>query len=415
MATDTITPPPGYALEQQPQAASPTPPPGYTLEGQGSGATQQPASQPQGFYQGSGLKGLVESAKQTWAAGQSQRDAEAKVAKDVTEHIKRGDFGTAAETLISHLYHGAVDITKQQIQQGGDALASTAKEVAGNVKANLTELDPNHGEMYASPIAPMPGVGAAAGDFADEVAASRPAATAATSAGNSPGIVKQVMQGGKVAQAPAQQAIRSSVGAGDDAPLLKGDQTIIDEPLDTLQKAKTEAYSKMDKAAGFDVKAEKTQLKNDLYKRQQLGNTAVDNTAREKLTEAITDSQQRIADAEAKMKAAGIDPQAADIANSSWKAGQDIKKIIVKNTSADGATVKVDSLINDLKKAQFSKYGNRVHQFLGEDAGSKLMADLMEAQKNGASALKVQKFAKIIGAGLGLGAAGKIGRELVSQ
>ena len=64
---------------------------------------------------------------------------------------------------------------------------------------------------------------------------------------------------------------------------------------------------KMDEAAGFDVKDAKAQLKNDQYNLKQLGNTEADNTAREKLTESIADSQARIADAEAKVQQAGID------------------------------------------------------------------------------------------------------------
>ena len=155
--------PPGVVLDSAPHDSVPTAP-------SAASQTTPPAAppQPQGFYQASGVKSLVDQAKATWATGQQQRDREAQVVKDVTDSVKRGDFGTAAETLLSHLYHGAINTTKQQFEQGGAALTSMVGEATHNVKANLTELDPNHGQMYASPVFPGPGVGSAAGDFASE-------------------------------------------------------------------------------------------------------------------------------------------------------------------------------------------------------------------------------------------------------
>lgn len=311
----------------------------------------------------------------------------------VTEAVKKGDFGTAAEALIPHLMRGA---------------GAVASGVAGNVGANLTQLDPAHGGRYDAPITPMPGAGAATEEFAAEEAAG-----SATPAAESGGIIqkiRQVFQGKNVAQAPAKEAIRSSVNAAEDAPLLEGDKTIVDEPLKALETSKKAAYQKMDEAAGFDVKAEETQLKNDLYKRQQLGNTESDVTQRAKLDESIADSQKRLSDAQAKMKDAGIDPTEAKTLNTQWKAGQDIKKIIVQNTSADGQSVKVGNLLEGLKKAQFSKYGNRVEQFLGSDKGKQLMSELMQAQKAGESAVKVQRIAKYI-AGLAVPASAVAGYE----
>ena len=169
MATSAsaIAPPPGYTLETQ----TPTPPPGYSIEGsQPQSPISQPPIKPEfdmpaAAAKSFGVTDLIDSAKQAWAAGQSTRDAEAQVAKNVTDLVKKGDFGTAAETLLSHLYHGAVNTTKQQLTQGGQDLVNTAK---GIYKSATTPNDPN--TMLDAPITPMPGISGLAGDFADSEA-----------------------------------------------------------------------------------------------------------------------------------------------------------------------------------------------------------------------------------------------------
>ena len=101
-------------------------------------ASVQPPSAPptQGV-----ITGLLSRAKQAWTDGQAKRDAEAQVVKDVTDALRRGDYGTAAENLLDHLAHGAQDLYHDQ--------ASRFQQDYQNAKANLTQRDPlNHGVPF---------------------------------------------------------------------------------------------------------------------------------------------------------------------------------------------------------------------------------------------------------------------------
>jgi hypothetical protein len=227
-----------------------------------------------------------------------------------------------------------------------------------------------------------------------------------------PGIIQQVLQGDKVALPTAQQAVRQAVqssaeaaGTADESvassiqrqPLLKGNATVVDEHLSALQKQEQAAYAKMDEAAGFDVKAEKQQLANDQYKLKQLGNTDADVTQKGNLIESINDSQARITDAEAKMKDAGVDPDVADTIHKQRMAGNDFRKALIKNTSADGQSVNVDGMLKASKALRFAKYGDRLEQFLGsKEAADGFMSELQQAQELGARALKAQNIAKMV-------------------
>lgn len=181
---------------------------------------------------------------------------------------------------------------------------------------------------------------------------------------------------------------------------------VLDEHMSALQDNETAAYKKMDDAAGFDVKAEKQQLVNDQYKLKQLGNTDADVTARGNLIESINDSTDRIAQAEAKMKAAGIDPKAADAIHQQRMAGTDFKKSLVKNTNPADGSVNVDGLLNDAKKLRFTKYGDRLQQFMGKEGADNYVSQLEEMQKLGAHAVKARWVAGITATVLGLGKAG---------
>jgi hypothetical protein len=235
-----------------------------------------------------------------------------------------------------------------------------------------------------------------------------------------PSRITQAIKGARVAQPGAQAAVRNAVrssvestGAADEStlanienqPLLKGNGTILDEHLSNLAENEKAAYKKMDDTAGFDVKAEKQQLANDQYKLKQLGNTDTDVTQRGNLIESINDSQQRIADAEAKMKEAGVDPAEADGIHKQRIAGTDFKKALVKSTNPDGS-VNIDSLLNGSKNLRFTKYGDRLQQFFGsKEAADNYITQLEQMQKLGAHAVKMQRVAKIIG-GLALGGYG---------
>ena len=77
-------------------------------------------------------------------------------------------------------------------------------------------------------------------------------------------------------------------------------------------------------------------------------------------------------------------------------AGQEFRKVLIKNTSPDGATVKIDGLLRDSKNLRFTKNGDRLEQFFGSnEAADRYMADLQGMQKLGVRAVKVQKIAQI--------------------
>jgi hypothetical protein len=220
--------------------------------------------------------------------------------------------------------------------------------------------------------------------------------TGGKAAEETPGLVKQVLQGKGVAQEPAKAAVREAVGADEDAPLLSGNKTVVDDQLNDIAGKRTAAYAKIDKEAGFDVKEAMIRLRNDKYKLQQLGNTEADQNQREKLTASIQDASGRIADANKKIADAGINPEEASDLHKKWSAGQEFKKVLVRSLNTNG-DVDVDKMLTGIKGLRtLSKYGDRIEQFFGKEGADGLTKDLEEAKKAGQTALSRQKLAKNI-------------------
>lgn len=242
-----------------------------------------------------------------------------------------------------------------------------------------------------------------------------------------PGLVKQITKGKAVEQPGAQNAVRTAVQASaDDAgtandamaetiksqPIAKGGSTILDDHLNALAKMEKAAYKQVDDTVGFDLKAEKAQLANDQYKLSQLGNTDADITQRGNLIEAINDSTDRITEAQNKLKAAGIDPDAADAIHKQRMAGVDFKKVLVRSTQPDGS-VNVDRLLAQSNNLRYSRYGDRLQQFFGsKEAADSYIDQLTKAQRLGVHALKAQRLAwdiaKWVGGGIGVGFGAKV-------
>jgi hypothetical protein len=233
------------------------------------------------------------------------------------------------------------------------------------------------------------------------------AAGAETVAPKSPGIIQELRQGKEVAQPLGQNAVRSGVSSAAtkagtvppaaDTPILKGNSTVLDDPLSALSKNEKAAYKTVDDAVGFDLKAEKQQLSNDQYKLSQLGNTDADINTRGNLIEAINDSESRIAEAEGKLKTAGIDPKVADTIHQQRMAGMDFKKALVSSSAPDGSSIDVDKLLNASKLLRFNKFGDRISQFMGGDANADAyMEQLQKAQAAGVHAMKTQAIVKAI-------------------
>ncbi len=224
-------------------------------------------------------------------------------------------------------------------------------------------------------------------------------------------IVNQIVKGKAVNQPGTESAIRSAVQRGtettgtaeeslaaniENQPIAKGNQTVVDEQLNALRQKEADAYKTLDETAGFDLKAEKAQLANDKYKLSQLGNTDTDVLQRGNLVDAINDSTDRIAEAEVKLKAADIDPKLGDTIHQQRMATQDIRKMLVKNTGADGS-LNVKGLLNDSKNLRNSKYGDRLAQAWGSDTADTFQSRLQQMDKLGAHAVTARWAAGIIG------------------
>jgi hypothetical protein len=92
------------------------------------------------------------------------------------------------------------------------------------------------------------------------------------------------------------------------------------------------------------------------------------------------DSTDRITEAEGKLKAAGIDPKAADAIHQQRMAGMDFKKVLVRSTQPDGS-VNVDKLLAQSNNLRYSRYGDRLSQFFGSKDAADAWIQSKEAQK----------------------------------
>lgn len=332
-----------------------------------------------------------------------------------------GDHGLAAYRAARKAVEGVEMMIKapaESYDAAKEVVKNLGTDMISNVKANMTELDPNKGQMYAAPITPMPGVTSAAGAFADsEAAAGRGAAAAPTvaAAPTKPLIqnpFKKLLQSPKEAgiaatQEPGAAAVRTATGAAAGTPILAGTETAADEALAKVGVAKDAAYKQIDDTVGFDLKAERQKLSDTQYAIKQPGADVP------KLQAEMDASAQRIADANAKLAKAGIDPKVADKLNTSWEATKQFKNDLVKSTASDG-TINVKTLLNRSKNARFNpRYGDRLAQSFGQGdavAGKKIadayIQGLEAAQKAGVQAVKAQKIKQWI---TGLSATAAIG------
>lgn len=198
------------------------------------------------------------------------------------------------------------------------------------------------------------------------------------------------------AQPGAEAAIHTATGAGTSGAVLAGNETVLDEPIAGVARQAKSAYQKIDDTVGFDLKEEKTQLGNDEYNLKQLGNTPADQAQKKTLQASITDSTQRIQQAQAKLRAAGIDPDSGDNLFKKAQAGKDFKSAVVKASSPDG-TINVDKLVNSAKALRFAKRGDRLAQFMGQDNADAFMQNLEAAQKAGQTAVTVNRVVTWLG------------------
>lgn len=258
---------------------------------------------------------------------------------------------------------------------------------------------------------------------------------AGEAAEKAPGIVKKVLHGEKVAQAPARQALEAGAKASaEDAGVTasktagKGLRTLLDEPIATTAKAERGAYDTINKAAGTDLKSlydYRTDLHDALEDPTNIGQKV-------NLQQELKTTEEAIAKGEAQATKSGITPEAVKKAEGMTQqryAMENLKQKLFNNESVvegnvgHGAeeSINVKAAIREIEKldkpSKFAPEGTptRLVQALGEKGAAGLKQGLYDAQKAGQSALTVRRFLKIAGTILGIGGVQQVVREAIGH
>lgn len=257
----------------------------------------------------------------------------------------------------------------------------------------------------------------------EAVAPEAEAATAAAPTVEKPNIIQKVLKGEKVAQGPAQSALRQAAGAGSD---VQGIRTFLDKPIADLTQAERAAYDTVNKAAGTDLKAlydRSEELQDALDDPTQISN----HSAQQK---ELAQTQAQIEEGERNALARGVSPDTLDKAIALTRtryAGEEVARKIFSNESvvkgnlqfdAD-ETVNVDAAIRNAenlnKPSKFAPRGapSRLQQWFGKDGADNLLRNLYSAKKAGESAVSARKLLKMAGIGTAIG--GPAALELVHR
>jgi hypothetical protein len=220
------------------------------------------------------------------------------------------------------------------------------------------------------------------------------------------GPIKQILKGEKVAQEPAQQALRTGAQAAGGKAVNPSLRAVLEEPIDKIGNLAKAAYRQVDEAAGTDFKALREKLENTEYQLRQLTDTEEDVAMEAKLEKARTATMDKIEAAKQQAIKAGVDPkllEQADAQFSQANALKDLQAKVFKNTGvisgnkALGAeeSVNVNQAVKELQKLQDStKFGApRLEQALGKDGAQAILKDMYAAQKAGVKAMSRQEFA----------------------
>jgi hypothetical protein len=234
--------------------------------------------------------------------------------------------------------------------------------------------------------------------------------TEATTTAKQAGPLRQILKGEKVAQEPAQQALRGGADAASGAPGAAAKtpslRTVLEKPIDTIESNAKAAYRQVDEAAGTDFKALREKLENTEYQLRQLTETEEDVAKEASLEKSRTAIMDKIEAAKQQAIKAGVDPKLLDQADAQFKqasALKDLQTKVFKNTGiisgnkALGAeeSVNVNQAVKELQKLQDNtKFGAaRLEQALGKDGALAILKDMYAAQKAGIQAMSRQEFA----------------------
>lgn len=425
----------------------------------------QPQQQP-GFlertYEQSGIKGLIDAAKQKWEASQEQANAEQQMADSAVKAVKSGNYGQAAELLLNHLKQNAA------VTLGpGPALANAAAGAivsAGKSleKHTLGSIDAakkgNYGQAALEATGITPGfmggqndatvedienknVSGLAGDVAGGAIqggaaalgakAGLPEAESGESAAQ-PGFIKKAIKGESVAQEPATKAVGSAAqkaasSAGVEAPSGENALNSVGEAGDSIiSKAKAQ-YQALDEATGGRVQRFQDRLDNIHDQLSELTGTEEDSAQEAKLLKAQKETEDAMNDAFEDARAQGIDPATIDQAKANFKQGNALKDLdmqifrsrVVEATNQAGES----NLVNPQKLLprlqQMYKSGRLTEAMGGDDTQAiDLLKQTSDFAKMGKSAARIHQIAKtsaVAGAtAIAGGTLGHLGWELVA-
>jgi hypothetical protein len=235
-----------------------------------------------------------------------------------------------------------------------------------------------------------------------------------------PGPMKQIRLGEKVAQEPAQEALRVGAKAGGAEGGVSTVQpqslrTVLEEPINAIGARAKSLYKSIDEATGgrFQGTADKIDAVNEKLR------AATNETDEAKLSadkDRLMWQQEKMFDEAAEK---GVSKDTVTQAKAVYRHTQALKDLdakvfknpnIVKGNAAMGAeeTVNVDSAVKTLQKLSDStKFGgSRLEQALGKEGSEALLRDMYAAQKQGITALTKQQWVGRIAKIAGLGGVG---------
>lgn len=428
----TIPPPPDGSAAVALQSATgaiPPPPDGSAIVAQGQPNAGQSAPRT--------VTGQVASIS-TPQAPKSTMGRLAQWIDNVTLDMQDGGDRTGVGTVLQKL--GAHGLSNGNSQAVGDYMASLPLGLlkAGKGAAELvpSEIGGETGKTWkgvkdlvggglqaisepASFVAPEASPLSEEGLLTDAAStASKATDAVASTAAKTKGAVTDVLKGEKVAQAPAQQALRTGAkasaadaGIADAASTATGSvRNLLDDPIEALASKERDAYDTINDASGTDLKS--------LYDHAEDVKDALDDptnvSQRTALQSELKTTQDAIQKGEAQATANGVDPDTLSQAKEMTKqryAMENVNSKLFNNESVvsgnveHGApeTINVNSAIRQVenldKPSKFAPRGtpSRLVQAFGEDGAAQLKQGLYDAQKAGKTALSRQQLAKTAG------------------
>jgi hypothetical protein len=247
-------------------------------------------------------------------------------------------------------------------------------------------------------------------------------------------VATDVIQGEKVAQAPAKATFRtgaqaSATDAGVEAGAQGGSiRSLLDDPIESVATKERAAYDTINEASGTDLKSLydlRNKLQDGLEDPTQIANE-------DKLNTRLEQTEAQIKTGEAQATKNGVDPDTLTDAKNMTKQRYAMENVnqklfnnesVISGNEAHGAPESIDvkSAIRQVenldKPSKFAPRGtpSRLEQAFGADGAQSLKKGLYDAQKAGNTAVTRAKIAKWVGGIAGVGAGEEIARHLLSK